>query len=460
MSDPEVQLLYRTHPGAQDAMMLSGAEEVLFGGAMGGGKSRNLRAYGVDYCLRYPGALVPLFRQTYRELEDTHILSIQHEVPESIAEYKVGSHNLIFNNGSILMFRFCETDDDVRTYFTSEFDALLIDELTEFSEYQYVNLLSRVRSTKPWWPGPRVRCGCMPGGRGHDWVKGRWIDFAKPYEVKRGPDEEGGLTRQFIPAKVGDNPSLTKVNPNYLKQLKALPDEEYRAKALGDWEIFSGQYFSRWRNHVHVCETFPVPPDWGRYMVVDYGFAQPHSVLWAARPPNTDSLWIYREQYGPGVPARAQVQKARESTGIEKINVCVLDPSMFSRRPEQGSPISDDWQNGMRGICEVVAGNNDRIPGWSVLRDTLDWTEGPSGVVLVPPRLHVMKSCPNTIRTLPKLQRDKNNVEDADTTGEDHAPDCLRYLTRYLFGEPEKPKAPRYVLGPKGLVALPARAGR
>lgn len=454
MTASEAELLYRTHRGPQDAMMLSSAEELLYGGAKGGGKSYGLRVFGVDYCLRYPGAVVALFRRSYKELEDTHIWAIQNEVPSTVAEYKVGAHNLVFRNGSVIMFRFCEEDDDVYSYDTSEWDALAIDELTQFTDFSYRYLTTRVRSPKPWWPGPRIRCATTPLRRGHAWVKARFVDFAKPYEIKTAPPEEGGMTRQFIPATVKDNRTMIERDPKYLERLKILPEAEYRA-AMGDWEVTTSQYFNRWRTSVHVCATFDIPSEWTRYMVVDYGYAKPYAVLWAARPPNTNFLWFYREHYGAGVSSKEQVRRAREAVPPdEKIQFCVLDPSMFSKRPEEGSPISDDWK--ALGI-ELIRGNNERIPGWTVMRECLDWTEGPGGEVVVIPRMHVMESCPNLIRTIPQLQMDKNNPEDADTEGEDHGPDGCRYLIRHLFGAPVRPPPVQYVNGPKGLMVLPAR---
>ena len=78
-----------------------------------------------------------LFRRTYKELEDTHILRLQMELPSYIATYKSTSHDFVFKNGSILMMRFCEKEDDVRSYDTLEADVMAFDELTAVSEFQY-----------------------------------------------------------------------------------------------------------------------------------------------------------------------------------------------------------------------------------------------------------------------------------------------------------------------------------
>ena len=390
----------------------------------------------------YPGAQIVLFRQKYRELEDTHIQRIQIEVPESVAMYSSGTHSLIFHNGSLIQFRYCERDEDVRTYFTAEYDAMLFDEITEFTQYQYVNLITRCRSTKSWWPGRRIRAGGMPLGIGHEWVKNRWVDPARPNDIWKGPISEGGLTRQFIPAKLSDNPTFMKADPNYVEMLRTLPPEEYRARALGDWNVSSDQFFTRWRDKVHVVEPFEIPVDWDHFICVDYGHNVPYAALWFARPPSTQTAFVYREQYGKGVDIDEQVFRAWQATtetGV-KPRAVVLDPSMFAKigigKTERLRPFADHWRD---RFPHVIAGDNSRIPGWRLMREMIDWTERPDGAMLLPPRLFVFRTCPNTTRTLPLLICDKNNLEDINTKGEDHCADALRYGLRHAFEGGSRP---------------------
>ena len=430
------QILYPINPGPQEAFMRATAEESLYGGAMGGGKSYALRAWGVTYCLTHPGAQVVLFRQNYKQLEDTHILKIQQEIPESIAMYASGSHDLIFHNGSILQFRYCEADVDVRKYYTAEYDAMLFDEITEFTEYQYVNLVTRCRSTKSWWPGRRIRCGGMPLGIGHGWVKNRWIDHDTPNEVWRGPANEGGMSRLFIPAKVQDNPTFMKADPDYVTMLRQLPEEEYRARALGDWTVSLDQFFTRWRDEVHTCVPFDIPSDWDHFLCVDYGYNAPYAAYWFARPPGTTTAIVYREQYGKGIDLTEQVFRAWQATTEteEKLRAVILDPSMFGKVNVKGArvaPMADDWKAKFGSL--VVRGNNERVSGWHLMREMIDWKEDPNGGILIPPRLRFFHSCPNAIRTLPRLSCSKQNLEDIDTNSEDHSADALRYGLMFAY---------------------------
>jgi len=435
--------------------------------------SYGLRAWGVSYCLVYPGAKVALFRQTFPQLEQSHLIAIQQEVPESVAHYSPKDHTLIFPNGSILFFCVCEKDEDARKFDTTEFDALLFDELTHFTKFQYEYLISRMRSTKDWWPGPRIRAAATPLGRGHDWVKERWVSVPTedggpilPFKVWTAPRNQGGMKRLFIPARVTDNPALMNSDPDYIRRLETLPYEERIAKIEGNWDTFTGQFFQRWRPSVHIIAQMDIPPDWDRFMCVDYGFFKPYAVLWFARPPGSDTAIFYREQYGTGVKLDEQVRLAREAVKAteEKIKAVVLDPAMFGKvnhKGEQFEPMASDWK---AVFNNVVPGNNERIVGWRLMREMLDWQERPDGGVLVPPRLFFIQgTCPNAIRTLPNLICNEHNLEDVDTDKEDHAADAIRYGLRHAFeGRGRTGRGKRYYLTSDGIrtspVARPARA--
>jgi len=69
---------------------------------------------------------------------------------------------------------------------------------------------------------PRIFCGTNPGGIGHQWVKTSWIDYAPAMEIWQTPDDEGGFKRQYIPAKLADNPSLNQ--------------KTYAAKPVRTWQ--------------------------------------------------------------------------------------------------------------------------------------------------------------------------------------------------------------------------------
>jgi hypothetical protein len=154
---------YKPHP-KQGEFHRCKANEVLFGGSAGPGKSHALRQDCLDWCMRIPGLQTFLFRRTFPELEKNHILPSQAEFPKELGTYNKGHRRWEFRNGSMLHFCHCQYEQDVFQYQGAEIHRLAIDELTTFTEFQYDYLRGRVRCTLdiPWslaLPVPRTREG-------------------------------------------------------------------------------------------------------------------------------------------------------------------------------------------------------------------------------------------------------------------------------------------------------------
>ena len=60
--------------------------------------------------------------------------------------------------------------------------------------------------------------------------------------MHRAPPKEGGMLRQFVNAKLEDNPDALKDDPNYDERL-AGPGDPVLVQAMlnGNWDIFAGQ---------------------------------------------------------------------------------------------------------------------------------------------------------------------------------------------------------------------------
>ena len=62
----------------------SAADEVLFGGAAGGGKSKAVVMEALLRCLEHPGTQAYLFRRTLRELDDTLVAEALRSIPRCL----------------------------------------------------------------------------------------------------------------------------------------------------------------------------------------------------------------------------------------------------------------------------------------------------------------------------------------------------------------------------------------
>lgn len=419
---------WRANPGPQTSALQSAAYETLMGGARGGGKTSAGMAWLTRHIAdsRYRALVI---RRNATDLSDW--LDRAREMYSYHGGRIVGNPPEIrWPSGARFRVGHLADAESYSKYMGHEYHRVLVEELTQIAtEQQYLALIASCRSTTLDLP-PRVFATTNPGGPGHQWVRQRFIDPAPPLTYFVDPVSR--RTRVFVPARVEDCPQLMLGDPDYVRSLDALQaaDEElYKAWRLGLWDVFSGQYFREWRRDQHVCRPFKIPDDWLRWAAVDYGFADPWCVLWAARDPESRRIYVYREVYRTGVRDEVQAELLKRLQVIDRTPNWFLDPSMFNQRREQGKDsIAASYE---RAGLPVQRAPNARIAGWSAVRRALAWRNEDGSEK--PPRLQVFDVCTELIRTLPLMQHDPLNVEDlADRLHsqktEDHAADCLRYL--------------------------------
>lgn len=264
------------------------------------------------------------------------------------------------------------------------------------------------------------------------------------------------MRRQFIPARLDDNPSMADDDPGYENRLEGLGSETLvRAMRHGDWDIIEGAFFPEWSAAKHVLQPFAIPSHWARIRGFDWGSAKPFSVGWWAVASDSyehpqgliprGALVRYREWYGSSAPnvglklTAEQVAdgiKERQVAG-ESIALSVADPAIFA---ENGGP-SIAERMGQRGV-HWTPGDNKRVAqvgavgGWDQVRGRLVGIDGR-------PMLYSFSTCTALNRTLPALQHDDLRPEDVDSDGEDHAPDETRYVCMsrpWTAPSPTKPK--------------------
>ena len=261
------------------------AKYVLYGGALGGGKSYFLRWYCVRRLMEiykkwgFKQVPVMLACEDYPTLKDRQLSKIGKEFPSWLGSF-CGDHKeygrcyiLAARWGSgIICFR---NLDDPSKYNSSEFALICVDELTKNTLDVFTFLRTRLR-----WPGlPDIDCQFIgatnPGGVGMSFCKQFWIDGVFPDEYKKPID----FTKQFafVPSRAADNPHL---DPNYWAQLQTLPKMLRKAYRDGDWNTFLGQAFPELTSETHVIRNQPIPIHAPIYMTFDWGFGAPFSIGW------------------------------------------------------------------------------------------------------------------------------------------------------------------------------------
>ena len=432
--------------------------EALYGGAAGGGKSEALVMEAVRQ-VHIPHYRALLLRKTYPELSELIGKSLNY-YPRAFpgAKFNGSAHRWTFPGGATVEFGAMHRTADRLKYQGRTWDFIAFDELTHFTWEEYSYLFSRNR---PVGPGTRVyiRATANPGGVGHGWVKERFITAAPPGQrvvAELGVRQPDGTVktvtrdRVFIPASVYDNKVLLANDPNYIANQSLLPEAERRALLYGDWDSFSGQVFTEWRDDPahyhdrrgsHVIEPFPVPPDWVIYRGFDWGYSRPFSVGWWAVG-GDGCMYRVRELYGcTGEPNMGvKWTPGRLAASIREIEQD--DPNLRGRRI-LGIADPAIWDgSGGESIAEIMekAGvyfdkaDHARISGKMQVHNRLAFDEGGKAM------LYVFKTCRAFIRTLPSLVYSQTRVEDVDTDGEDHIYDETRYVAMERKMKPRVPK--------------------
>lgn len=457
------ELNFTLHP-KQSIAFNSDATEILYGGAAGSAKSHLFRVAAMAWCIAIPGLQVYLFRRIREDLIKNHM-----EGPTGFrmmlsswigVECDIVDDEIRFYNGSRIYLCHCKDEKDRFKYQGAEIHVLMIDELTHFTEVIYRFLRSRLRiPTDMFIPEeyrnrfPRAISGSNPGGIGHQWVKSTWIDPKPAFEIWTTPPTEGGFKRQFIPARLADNPSLDQ--PQYAANLSGLGNKELvKAMLEGDWDVVAGAALDITRDK-HMIRPFKVPDHWTKFQVLDWGYVRPFSSGWycvvdedttlAAKDEWPErflpkgALIRYREWYGctdkpnEGLrmesPEVCQKLLATERSASERMDYRVADTQIWAKN--DGTSIFERMMNCSRdekGQAHYMPmqSEKDRQASYSEVCTRLKGLELEENIFY--PMFYITSNCPAFWRTVPPLILDDLHPERGpDEDQENHVWDEVCY---------------------------------
>lgn len=445
-------LRWRPNPGKQERALRipDNVFEVLYGGARGGGKTdagiywmiKPIEQLGWQPTVTHPLFRGLVLRRSAKDLNDW--LDRASRVYKAYGAKLVKSPQTVFTfpSGAKIIVGHLK---DVSAYLGHEYQRILIEELTQIKdELTYTKLLGSCRSTITDLSGntlvrPQIFMTTNPGGKGHGWVRRRFVSAAPWDTFFMNPATNRWAI--FIPSSVKDNPKLTEADPGYVQWLEGIrfTDEKlYRMWALGEWDAFEGQVFTEWRYQLdgrphHVFDRFWFDiSKMERITGFDWGMRDPASMHWIARLPaneyGVEHLIIYREVYQGNTPARRWGELMGNVQKIDPVRYMVLPHDCFSTRPD-GSTVADSMKAGIRKVIGKTIPikqaeslkHGSRLNRVSLMHDLL--ATSPDGY----PYLMIHSSCSNLIRTLPELVYDETIVEEIDDDAEDHAFDSATY---------------------------------
>lgn len=425
----------------QIPFLASPADEALFGGAAGPGKSDCLIMEALRQ-IWHPLYTAVIFRRTYKMLKGADGLweRAKRWYPQFDATANESDMVWKFPSGAKIYFSHLQHEKDAEIYQGWQICYLGFDELTEFFETDRVYTYLLTRNRVPQGSGLRAyaRAATNPGMVGHEWVKNRFVTrgivnrvgyFATvdDQDVAVAKDHPLARSRAFYPATIRDDPNA---DPEYIKILQNTPDAVRRAQLLlGDWdaEYRDNMVYPNWSTE-NITDAAEYNPEWPVIWGVDDGYAEgmgkgtlsyhPRVILLMQRSP-VGGLNVFAEYVETGVHDYGLTVDAVLSWPYNPPSEIYIDSSAAMFRGAM-------WAKGF----QTVSSTHKVVEGVRNLRRMVG---GPvEGTETVLPRLiQVHPRCQETIWEFSKYENDPNLKA---PTGElvpikknDHTMDALRY---------------------------------
>ncbi len=205
--------------------------EVIYGGAAGGGKSAFGCLWLIESCLKYPNTRWLMGRAKLKTLKET-TLNTFFELTSKLNlgkqfNYNAQSNIIYFKNGSEIILKdlfLYPSDPNFDSLGSLEITGAFIDEVNQISYKAWQIVKSRIRyKLNEFELIPKILGTCNPS---KNWV---YTEFYKPcrdFEIKE--------YRKFIQALPTDNPHLP---DSYLQSLLELDDNSKQRLYFGNWEF-------------------------------------------------------------------------------------------------------------------------------------------------------------------------------------------------------------------------------
>lgn len=238
---------------AQQAILSQKYNFILFGGAMGGGKTYWGLSSLLALCEIFAGSRWCVIREDLEKIRTTTIPSFK----KFNAPGKLKENPYVYThpNGSQILFKGENYAGDKEFQWLKglEVNGFLFEEINECQQDTFELAFSRAGrwECKPFQPKPIILATCNPT---NNWVKAIVYDRAK-----NGTLPDNWL---YIPSQITDNPYLSE---EYKTSLLNLPRYKYEVFVNGNWDIAlktGGEFYKCFEleKHVDKCPYNPALP--------------------------------------------------------------------------------------------------------------------------------------------------------------------------------------------------------
>lgn len=365
--------------------------------AVGTGKSTSLIAKALFHSKESPGNLGVIVRRQFTDLRNSTIKDF-----ESYTGLKVNesTHECKLPNGSCILFIHGDVLDTLKNINCGWFAIEQAEEFPDDTAFQFLKMRLRRKV--------EFRTGFVIGNaNGHNWIWRIWKQNGCP------PNHE------LIEATTLDFADIHA--PDYIENLKTLPDKLYRRYVLNSWEEAEGLVLDEFNEAAHVSTPHDIPLDWKHSFALDHGFRSPTAVLFYAIDQDANII-IYDEHYEREKPVSHHADAIKRKFTAPYNGIA--DPSIFSKTSSVGMDmrsIADEYKE--CGIALHPAIRADKVA--RIARCNEFFKKG---------QIRIFSNCVNLRQEIAnwKWKQPKpgavNSLKDEPDDRDDHAIDALLYI--------------------------------
>jgi hypothetical protein len=481
--------------GPQYAFLCAPEREVGICGPRGTGKTDVLlldflSGVGRGFGSQYKGVIV---RPSQREFTDLIKLSEDRIKPVwgDAASFNKLKNFWEWRTGETLEFSYFDRPDQFGLYQGKQYVFIGFEELQLFDDFKcYLMLFSCLRSPIPEDVLPRkIRFSANPSGPSHNKIKHRFNLHGVPQgmcgPVIEDVGEDGKIARRrMIYSDFADNVLLKRTEPDYMRTIEtACEGDSARREAWtkGNWDVISGGFFDEifYQHARTINEPDFDPPDGGHYFFAyDHGGTAPACFLFFWE--NTDGADVMFKDGKVRSGRRGDIHiigeiyfytgQPNEGTNSSVADMLRVFTEYKIRRGWRfRDPVTGKWSDIMRRGCADTSIWDDSNERGSIAEEfelpiiieavkhpgvRFDRaTKGPNSIAIggalmrerfiatAPAKdskirqgkgLFVVESeCPQFLRTIPVLARDKRFPDKIAENSENHLFDCCRYGLNY-----------------------------
>jgi len=275
---------------------------LLYGGAVGGGKSYLVLGIIDELCRQYPGARFAVCRKTMTVIKRNTIPSYLKILRHNKNEIKVRINRTLwfaaYSNGSQIDFVDIDLskDPELNKVKGLEITGAVLEEANEIEEKGFSIIKTRIGRMRNKELGikPFILLTCNPD---NNWVKDVFFD----------PWDNGTLKEPYfyLPALPKDNPFL---DQDYLDTLEELPEAEHERYVKGNWNYSTNKnqlIMTEWLKAAQIEETTTKP----KYLGIDFAREGDDATVFTYMS-DTELLWQERHKYSTANPIADLVEQA------------------------------------------------------------------------------------------------------------------------------------------------------